>query len=191
VRTEYEYDPLHRLTGATENYTNGVYSGIPDQNITTRYQYDNEGNLTQATNVPTGRYTLFRYDELNRLEELENALGHLSEYSYDPVGNLSQMTRPDTTVIGYQYDLLNRLTAIDYPNPQTDVSFGYDKLSRRTAMTDTTGTTGYGYDDLDRLASVTDGNNQTVGYSYDARGNRTQMSYPDSKTVTYQGCSVL
>jgi RHS repeat-associated protein len=184
-RTEYEYDPLHRLIGATENHSgSGAYSGIPDQNITTRYQYDNEGNLSQLT-INNEQLTIYRYDELNRLEELENALGHITAYTYDPVGNLSQMTRPDTSVINYQYDLLNRLTTLNYPSPETDVTFGYDKLSRRTVMTDTTGTTSYSYDDLDRLTGLTDGNNQSVGYSYDARGNRTQMSYPDSKTVSY------
>jgi YD repeat-containing protein len=52
LRTEYEYDPLHRLTGVIENYTgSGSYSGIPDENIKTSYQYDNEGNLLQVSNL--------------------------------------------------------------------------------------------------------------------------------------------
>lgn len=191
LRTEYQYDPLHRLIGVTENYTGtGAYSGIVDENVKTSYQYDNEGNLLQATNLPTGRYTSFTYDELNRLDLLNNGLVPMTtDYDYDPVGNLSKIIKPDSKVINYQYDLINRLTHIDYPNPDADVTLGYDKLGRRTDMSDGVGTSVYIYDDLDRLIGFTQpavgGSSSAVGFGYDARGNRTRLTYPDGKTIVY------
>ena len=52
-------------------------------------------------------------------------------------------------------------------------------------MTDDLGTTNYLYDDLHRLTSVTDAFTATVQYDYDLVGNRTGLTYPDSKHVTY------
>ncbi|MCK6630236.1 MAG: DUF6531 domain-containing protein, partial [Anaerolineae bacterium] len=189
LRTEYEYDPLHRLIGVTENYTGtGVYSGIVDENIKTSYRYDNEGNLLQVSNLQSP-ISIFRYDELNRLDQVENALGHLSDYDYDGAGNLRQIVNPKSQIINYQYDLVNRLTYIDYPNPDADVTFGYDALGRRTSMSDGVGNSVYIYDDLDRLIGLTQpavgGPSAAVGYGYDARGNRTRLTYPDGKTVVY------
>jgi RHS repeat-associated protein len=175
VRTEYAYDPLHRLIEVSEDGT-----GL---NISTGYQYDPEGNLLELS-INNEPLTIYRYDELNRLDEMENALGHIWAYEYDPAGNLDQLTKPDTAVIDYEYDALNRLTTIDYPSPEVDVTFGYDQLSRRTTMTDTTGATGYGYDDLDRLTAVSR-QQSAVSYGYDARGNRTGLIYPDGKEVSY------
>jgi len=47
------------------------------------------------------------------------------------------------------------------------------------------GTTTWTYDDLNRVVSVTDPSDQTVGYGYDAVGNRTALVYPDGHTVQY------
>jgi YD repeat-containing protein len=52
-------------------------------------------------------------------------------------------------------------------------------------MSDGTGTTSYTYDALYRLTEITDGANQTVGYRYDAVGNRTNLIYPNNQVVTY------
>ncbi len=93
---------------------------------------------------------------------------------------------------------LGRLTSIRYGDPTTtpDVAFAYDIAGNRTQMTERTGTTDnrithFGYDDQRRLTSVGFDSNgdgtvdETVRYSYDAGGNRTQMTLPGSKTITY------
>ncbi len=43
----------------------------------------------------------------------------------------------------------------------------------------------YSYDEADRLTSVTSPGPKTVGYRYDADGNRVKVIYPDSTAVTY------
>ena len=54
-------------------------------------------------------------------------------------------------------------------------------------MSDGTGQTSYDYDDLYRLTEVTNGAGQTIGYEYDAAGNRTRLTYPleHGGVVTY------
>jgi RHS repeat-associated protein len=48
------------------------------------------------------------------------------------------------------------------------------------------GTTRNTYDALNRLTSSTNHQGQRVGYAYDAASNRTELTYPDERTVRYQ-----
>lgn len=41
------------------------------------------------------------------------------------------------------------------------------------------------YDALDQLIQVTDPDNSTVGYGYDAVGNQRSLPYPDGRTAIY------
>jgi RHS repeat-associated protein len=65
------------------------------------------------------------------------------------------------------------------------VTYGYDAVGNRLAMTDTTGLTAYVYDALNRVTSITNPGSRVVSYSYDAAGNRTGVTSPDGKTVIY------
>ena len=70
-------------------------------------------------------------------------------------------------------------------NGSLDLRYAYDAASRRTSLTDGTGTTTYGYDTADRLTSVTAPVSGTVRYGYDAPGRRTSLSYPSGRQVSY------
>ena len=50
-------------------------------------------------------------------------------------------------------------------------------------MADGTGSTSYSYDEMGRLTSVTSPGPKTVGYRYDADGNRTKVIYSDGTAV--------
>ena len=93
-------------------------------------------------------------------------------------------------VTSYEYDNLNRLTKITYPqtlNGQPAViEYGYDAVGNRTLMITPKGTTNYIYDDAGRLASITHPNFSTVSYEYDKVGNRTKMTYPNGVYTTYE-----
>ncbi|MBK7317720.1 DNRLRE domain-containing protein [Candidatus Villigracilis affinis] len=52
-------------------------------------------------------------------------------------------------------------------------------------MTDGLGETTWSYDVLNRPLTITDSNNATIGYEYDAVGNRTELTYPNGNAVTY------
>ena len=190
VVTAYEYDALNRLAAVIENYRPG-YTPDMETNVRTKYSYDPAGNLLairDARAVLEGRQevTSFDYNELNRLVSETDPLNHAWSYDYDPEGNLITMTDTLNATTSYIYDPLGRLTAIDYPDPDTGVSFEYNPLGWRMTMTDGLGITTWDYDDLGRIESITDPFSNVVGYSYNAVGNRTGMTYPDLKSVGYQ-----
>ena len=51
-------------------------------------------------------------------------------------------------------------------------------------MVDWTGTTTFEVDLLNRITKTTDSKGNVVGYTYDATGNQTSVSYPDGTTAT-------
>ena len=59
------------------------------------------------------------------------------------IGNLKTRTDARGVTVSYSYDLLNRLTAVDYPDESLDVSYSYDAgpngIGRLTGMTDASG----------------------------------------------------
>ncbi len=102
------------------------------------YEYDFEGNQSKLTNAlghitqitqynPHGQPTLFidsngistqlEYDSRRRLVRLSVAPGTaaqaITRYDYDGVGNLIRSTLPDNRSLTYEYDLANRITAIE------------------------------------------------------------------------------
>jgi len=88
--------------------------------------------------------------------------------------------------VNYSYDVVNRLTTIDYPTGTPDVTFTYNALGNYLTMLDVTGTTSFTYDALYRPTSIQDGASATIGYAYDAAGRRTSITYPGSTgNVTY------
>jgi RHS repeat-associated protein len=124
------------------------------------------------------------------------------EYGYDPVGNRTSLRKRDGSVITYQYDNLNRVTAKLVPERTTgsqalsaaqtrDVYYGYDLRNAQTsARFDST--TGDGvtnvYDGFGQLSSTTlvmDGVSRALSYQYDAGGRRVQVTQPDGAFFIY------
>ena len=150
----YSYDANDWLTSQT--VTTG--SGSP---VTTDYEYDGSGEVTQAgnehfsydldanqTSSPSGTDTIGADNEL--MSDGTNT------YQYDAVGNLVTMTNLSTgDVTTYSYDLDNRLVkVVEQSSSGTTLmtaTYGYDALGDRitksvwTAATGTV-TTNFGFD---------------------------------------------
>ena len=181
---------LGRLTAAVENYRPGVQADT-GTNIRTEYTYDANGNRLTIKDG-NGHITNFTYDALGHEKSESDPLGHTWQYGYDKDGNrISQLDANGKTTT-YTYDALKRQTLIDYPAPDADVTFSYDAAGRRVNMTDGLGTTTWEYDALDRPISITDPFGKTIGYSYDALGERATLTYPASenfpngRVITYE-----
>ncbi len=182
VDTRHEYDDLGRLTAVIENYQAGIPADV-QTNVRTEYTYDSNGNRLSIKDG-NGNITTFLYDDLNRLKRETDPLGHFWIHSYDAAGNQVATTDANGATTSYVYDA-NRLTTINYPGADPDVSFTYYATGLRHTMTDGTGTTTWTYDDLNRPLSITDPFNKTVSYAYDPVGNRTVLTYPDQHSVSY------
>ncbi len=106
-------------------------------------------------------------------------------YSYDSNGNLQRRINANGTIVDYEYDSLNRLTRMAYPDGST-VSYRYDANGNRTEMTDSTwGTAAYEYDEWNRLIEVDYPNLEPIRYEYDQADNLTKIIYPNGNVVTY------
>lgn len=110
------------------------------------------------------------------------------QYGYDANGNQTSVRKRDGQTIGYTFDNLNRQTFKDIPGTSTlDVYSDYD-LAGRPAYARYGSISGSGvdfaYDTAKRLQSETSFG-RTLGFLYDAAGNRTRLTYPDSNYIQY------
>jgi RHS repeat-associated protein len=114
------------------------------------------------------------------------------KYAYDRSGNRAKLMKRDGNVIRYAYDALNWNTIKDIPDgTASDVYFGYDARGLQTfARFVSTGGVGITniYNGFGELSSTTNDMGATtraLSYTYDAYGNRSQLTYPDSSFFTY------
>ncbi|WP_347333031.1 RHS domain-containing protein, partial [Marinimicrobium locisalis] len=116
-------------------------------------------------------------------------------YDYDSAGN--RLSRQDArgVLTEYDYDALNRLTAVRYPNfPEENASYHYDNeepgrngIGRLTRIEDPSGTTRYFYDylgNVTRKETALNGHTLTVEYQYDSAGQRIGITYPSGQQVS-------
>ena len=95
----------------------------------------------------------------------------------------------------YQYDVLNRLKSITYPEPENNVSFEYDDTTdnnqgkgQLTSITDASGTTEYRYNRFGQSINDTRTINNKVystEYHYNAHGRATGIKYPSGHRLVY------
>ena len=175
-RTQFARDPLGRITTTTR----------PDLK-TEQNQYDSHGNLLRFTNAKGEPVARTGYDAMSRPITRTNALGNVHSWTYDTVGN--QLTRTDAKgeETEYAFDVLNRLTAIEYPDDSV-AGFTHDPAGNLLTATNNAATLTFGYDEMHRVSAVTQSVlsvSSVVEYSHDYNGNRTGLTYPGNKTVTY------
>lgn len=137
----------------------------------TSYVYDTLDDLTQITQGNLTART-FAYDALSRLIATTNPESGVTTYTYDASGNITSRTQPEenqtsateTVTTSYQYDTLNRKTAVQYSDDTDNVDFNYDE------------TNPWGFtltNQIGRLTTEYDGNTGSV-FSYDSMGRILQ-----------------
>ncbi|MFA6096302.1 MAG: LamG-like jellyroll fold domain-containing protein [Candidatus Paceibacterota bacterium] len=161
----YVYDPLERMTSTT-NAVGTITSAYDDWKVTTT---DAKGTLK----------TLYKdaYGNLIRVDEHNGANVYATNYSYDKLGNLLNITDALGNVRNFTYDAFGgRLSAEDLHAP-ADPTFG---------------TYGYSYDANGNLISKTDPKGQVVNYVYDALNRQTSEDYTGQTgmevTYVYDTC---
>jgi RHS repeat-associated protein len=166
---------------------------------TLTYTYDAHGNvLTINSSNTSGASMTYTYDALNRLASAKDnrvaAQGGPSNptaYSYDAAGNLTGFGYANGVQTGALFDTLNRLTKTCSAASSPACSAG----TKLASYAYTLGTAGnrtnvlelnnrnvaYGYDNDYRLTSEAitadpNSNNGAINYTYDAVGNRAQIT---------------
>jgi len=163
VTTQYRYDASDRLIE--------VIDALGQK---THYSYDEKGNQLSQTDA-NSHTTRWQYDALGRLRSRTLPLNQSESFTYDKVGNLKSHKSFNGDFTFFSYNPKNsQLVGITYPNNDKE-TFTYDTLGNRLTVTDKRGTTRYQYDSFSRLIKETQPNGAVLEYSYDARGNRTEV----------------
>jgi YD repeat-containing protein len=132
------------------------------------YTVDNAGNRAAKTDQHAVVTSNYGYDAIYELTNVTQGTNTTESYTYDPVGNrLSSLGVSPCSV-----NVSNQLTS----TPNTIYSYDYNG----NLLTSTTGsnTTSYTWDFENRLSSVTlPGSGGTVSFHYDPFGRRIQKSF--------------
>lgn len=188
--TFYRYDPAGRLTEVRQ-----TLSTAPGGAIATSYAYDLAGNLTSVTD-PNGNVTTYLYDDFSQMLRQVSPVTGTTTYSYDPGGNLVSTFDANGASTVRGYDALSRVisSTSTAPGKAADlVTYTYDSpgsfaIGRLSTVSDPTGGTAYGYERRGLLATeqkTIDGTSYSTSYRYDADGNRSGITYPSGRVVTY------
>jgi RHS repeat-associated protein len=96
-------------------------------------------------------------------------------YAYDNFGRLTQTTDGNGKVVTHGYDKDDNQTCLSYP-----VTGAASCLTASTG----TGIASYAFNAADQMTSVSDWLGNTVGFTPDADGNTTQITYPSATNTT-------
>jgi RHS repeat-associated protein len=141
------------------------------------------GNRLSRQDYQTGTTSNFAYDAIYQLLQVTQSGQPTETYSYDDVGNrLSSLG-----VSPYSYDNSNEL------NSQPGVTYSDDANGNLISKTDATGTTTYAWDVENRLTSVAlPASGGTVTYQYDPFGRRIEKISATGTTIyAYDGDNVV
>jgi RHS repeat-associated protein len=175
-------------TGATTklDYTTPAAGGGPE------YEY-----LPSSSTDAQGNATAYLYKGEGNLSTATNAQSAAASVTSNADGTPQYSTDPDTGKTTYSYNSLHQLTTVTPPPAPTNgslkpISLTYDGFGRVSTVTDGDGNTvTYTYDLADRITkqAYTGGPNPLiVTYAYDGAGNLTTQTDPSGTTgYTYDG----
>ncbi|MFW6016718.1 MAG: RHS repeat domain-containing protein, partial [bacterium] len=172
----------------TYNNLNQVETITSPNNDIYTYNYDDAGRRTGIT-YPNGKEISYTYDEYGRVETYNNGIKNVT-YIYEG-NNIKEVETAKGNIV-YDYDELDRLTGVSYPDGEI-IKYDYDSAGNRTSKiilnkTDDgqeevveeliytydfsdrltqVGEIRYEYDDKDRLIKKIDGDN-TFDYIYNS-----------------------
>ncbi len=172
LKSIYAYDNLSRLLSVLHQSGSTTLDGAA-------YAVDNAGNRTSRTPQPSGTASNFSYDNIYELTQVTQGASTTETYTYDQVGNrLSSLA-----LSPYNVNTSNELTS----TPST--TYTYDNNGNTSTKVDSTGTTNYAWDFENRLTSVTlPGSGGTVTFKYDPLGRRIYKSSTSGTSVfAYDG----
>ena len=144
---------------------------------------DAAGNRTAKSDLLAGVTSNYAYDAIYQLAQVTQGASTTESYSYDAVGNrLSSLGASP-----YAYNVSNQLTA------KPGATYTYDANGNTVGKTDASGATAYAWDYENRLASVTlPSTGGTVTFKYDPFGRRIYKSSSSGTSVfTYDGDNLV
>ncbi len=166
----YTYNVVHDVTSVTDRMNN-----------VTAFSYNLHGQLVEiieGAGTPLQITTMLVYDpDSHNLMEIKKNGSTMISYTYDGIGRIITSTDESGLLLGYEYNDLDQVTKIIYPDGKYE-QFNYSTCCPRLidSRTERSGlTTNYEYNGLKRLISVQRAGGK-VDYEYDANGNIIKLA---------------
>lgn len=206
---KYDYDSMNRQIRITDKE-----GGI------TRLFYDESGNVIKHVTPKNydpekddGIGTIYKYDGLNRITEIKNALGIVVQQNkYNSAGEIVEKIDASQKGIEYEYDIGGRIKRIITPGAKQkggiSQQYTYDAVGNIAGIKDGEGnlTTHildlwgriteikkadgsvekYKYDYAGNITSSTDGNGNNTTYSYNSLNALSEIINPVGEEITYK-----
>jgi len=170
----FVYGSLGQVTSRTDALGNS-----------TTYAYTNHLGIPLLTQVttPVGLVTTFNRDSIGRITNIVKPSG--SSWNYGYVGGwgvVANATDPLGNQTDYEYD--QRLNQIQVSDPLGNITQRfYDDLDLPQIVTDANGnTTTMAHNANSDLASLTDARSNTYNFSWDQKGLRSSLEWPDESS---------
>jgi RHS repeat-associated protein len=174
----WSYDALGRVTGKAQT--------VGWVTLSVGYGYSN-GDLT-AMRTPSGQTVTYTYADHQITGITVNSTSVLTTASYEPFGPVRGWAWGNGTT---EVRLHNTDGNQSQVSGIESVAFSYDDAERITGIANSTNTAlswSDGYDSLDRLTGAAQ-SGTTLGWSYDADGNRLQQLGASAPSLLWAGAS--
>jgi RHS repeat-associated protein len=213
--TTYGYDQLNRLASLSNSWAGSFgfsYDALSRRTqlarpngINTNYSYDNLSHLLSVLHQ-SGSVTLdgenYTYDPAgNRLSKTDLYANVTSNYTYDAIYQLTQVTQGTSTTESYTYDIVgNRLSSLgvspyqyNTSNELTSTPSGSYSYDHNGNMLNRPDGTQFSWDYENRLSqAVLPSNGGTVTFKYDPFGRRIQKTSPTATSIfVYDGPNLI
>lgn len=177
-RRRFRYDPAGQLI-ETVNGLGGV----------TTFRYDERGRLTAVTD-PAGGVTVRTYDDADRVTSVTDPLGRTTTATYDAAGRQTGQTDPDGRSTSWTYDAAGREQEIAVDGA-VQFELRRDAFGRNLVVTDHTRGAGRSVEhelhhDRRGLLVRRSRGQASIGWEYDADGNRTARIDPDGTRTEFR-----
>jgi RHS repeat-associated protein len=133
-----------------------------------------------------GPLTIQEVDALGRITRITNALGGVTEYSYNSAGYMSSIRFPDGATRSFEQDAQGRLTRFT-DEVTAETRWNFDLAGRcRLVRTADGAVIRCEYDAADRLVAITDPSGRVHSYAYGAAGKVTAQQFLDGRIEQYE-----
>ncbi|MDY6945409.1 MAG: RHS repeat-associated core domain-containing protein [Pseudomonadota bacterium] len=174
-------DSNHSLSWAYDDQGRVLTAGQAVGSVSKTTSYAYASGLRQSMTTPSGQVITYSYTNGKITSISVNGTVLVSNILYDPFGPVRQWTWSNGSLSVRTFDQDGKIAQLDSAGLKT---YSYDDAFRITGITDTTNSAlswTYGYDDLDRL-TVASKTGATLGYTYDANGNRLTQTGAGAST---------